>query len=252
MSKLNIYVDGSWLFRACSKEGALSKKVKGESHFQMDFSKLPNVLLEYAKNKDSSCAKLGDMYLCISVFSTNVTGKFNNDENIKKNIKARELFAKSAVSCGFSDEAIIRPKLAQWIVDSYNNHNIQEKQVDTTLVALLVRDAINKRGDFFAVITGDADVIPAIKIAYPEYAKNVFVVTTHPEQLKKEERQSSFALSDFKCCIDQFYLEENAISIMKGDDNHICSSCNEIFTGSSHIPSKIRKYYCSECYQART
>ena len=45
----------------------------------------------------------------------------------------------------------------------------QEKQVDTTVVALLVRDAIEHPDDCFALVAGDADILPAIQVAYPNY-----------------------------------------------------------------------------------
>src|SRR5262249_52795757 len=111
--------------------------------------------------------------------------------------EARERFVQSAFEVGYNDRAVYRPKMKSWILEKLRQKQYQEKQVDATVVALLVKFAITKPHDVHAVITGDVDVLPAIKVAYPEYSKNVFIATTHPDELAAERRATSFSLTNF-------------------------------------------------------
>ena len=83
----------------------------------------------------------------------------------------------------------------------------REKQVDSTVVALLVKSAITHPQDYHALVTGDADMIPAITTAFPEYTKNILVVSTHPDELDPKHRQSSFSYLDFSFDLPPFFLQ---------------------------------------------
>lgn len=74
----------------------------------------------------------------------------------------------------------------------------------TTVVAMLVKYAITHQGDYFAILAGDADILPAINIAYPEFTNNVCLVTTHPDEMDHSPesvkfRQKSMAISAALC-----------------------------------------------------
>jgi hypothetical protein len=138
-----------------------------------------------------------------------------------------------------------------WILEKLRSKRYQEKQVDATVVALLVRSAITRPEDVHVVITGDADVLPAIKVAYPEYSKNVFIATTHPDELTAERRQTSFSLSNFDFEISPYYLQEHAEILMQGEHVYLCAHCNKVFSRPKPVPAKARPC-CAPCHAKRT
>lgn len=138
-----------------------------------------------------------------------------------------------------------------WILEKLRLKRYQEKQVDATVVALLVRSAIVSPDDVHVVITGDADVLPAIKVAYPEYSRNVMVATTHPDELKAENRQTAFSLSHFDFDIPPFYLQDHAANILGGAHVYACAHCHKAFARPKPIPAKARPC-CFHCNKQRT
>lgn len=262
MSKLNVFIDGSWLFKACAPEKALAYKLEyPDRSFQLDFMKLNNELLAHAKKTRSQCTALGNLYFSTSIFSLpddldewpseRDDVSMSDIENVRKSTHARERFAEKAVQSGYSENAIFRPRLKGWMIDKLKDHRFQEKQVDATVVALLVKYAITNPNDVHVIITGDADILPAIRVAYPEYSENVFVATTHPDQLRSESRQTAFALADFNYQISPFYLEQNADNLLQGDNVYTCGHCHKVFARPKAIP-KSALACCSPCHQTRT
>lgn len=262
MAKLNVFVDGSWLFKACAPERALAFRLEyPDRAFQLDFSKLTSSLLEHANCAVGECAELGEMFFSTSIFSLpEDLDEWPNErddvssadiENLRKSTIAREKFSEKAIQAGFSEKAIFRPRLKGWMIERLREHRFQEKQVDATIVALLVKSAITNPSDVHAIITGDADILPAIKVAYPEYSKNVFVATTHPDQLKTESRQTSFALADFDYTVPPFFLEQSAKEILQGDNVYECVHCSKVFARAKAIPKKGQPC-CSPCNKKRT
>lgn len=262
MPKLNVFIDGSWLFKACAPERALAYRLEyPDRTFHLDFSKLASSLLEHARSAIPECSDLGEMYFSTSIFSLpDDLDEWANErddvsaadiENVRKSTYARERFSEKAIQAKFSDKAIFRPRLKGWMLERLRDHRFQEKQVDATVVALLVKFAITQPEDVHVIVTGDADVLPAIRVAYPEYSKNVFVATTHPDQLKVESRQTSFALADFDYTIAPFFLEQNAAKILQGENVYSCGHCGKIFSRPKAIPKQALAC-CSPCHQKRT
>jgi hypothetical protein len=137
------------------------------------------------------------------------------------------------------------------MIQRLRDRRFQEKQVDATVVALLVRSAITNAGDYHVIITGDADVLPAIKVAYPKYSENVFVATTHPDQLQAESRQTSFALADFDYRIPPYFLDEYVKSFLDGAYVYACGHCGKVFARPSPVPARSRPC-CNPCHRTRT
>lgn len=266
MSKLHIYIDGSWLFKVCNKTSALAKhmadnKLNETKHFPMDFEKLNTQLLKHAQVHNAACTEHGDLFFCTSIFNApndldnwpNSDGDIT-DSDIKRtrsNIYARERFAKSALDSGYSDEALLRPQLKKHHIKNIKNNVHQEKQVDTTVVALLIKNAFFYSEDFHCVISGDADIMPAIKVAYPEFAKNVFVATSHPDELLPEDRMTSYEIANFDFNVPIFYFQENIEHLMAGDHVYQCRnhSCMGYFSQSNPMPSG-KQPYCYNCRRA--
>lgn len=249
MQKLNIFVDGSWLFKVCKAGSALSKGTADSAYpFPFDFSGFVSSLVEHVKEK-SGVKELesGKLVFCTSIFDLpeNFDEWPNNNPAIlpekveltKRLVHAKNEFCNKAKSAGFSDEAEFHVKMKPWIMSALDNDSYQEKQVDTTLVALLVKSAFDNPNDYHAIVSGDADMLPALRVAYPDYTKNVLVVTTHPDELDAEHKMSSYSYLDYKCDIDPFYFQVNLESIMEGNNKYRCNECHKLFSTLKPIPA---------------
>lgn len=160
----------------------------------------------------------------------------------KSAVFAREQFIKGAAAAGFRTAAVYRPKIRDYIIRKLADRRYQEKQVDTSVVALLVRYAITQPENFHAVITGDSDILPAISVAYPEFTRNVFLVSTHPDELNAAHRQTSFSYLDFSFDIEPFFLQnkENVEKILTGEYVHRCEECGRVFRIQGPLPRRAR------------
>jgi len=262
LSKLNIFIDGSWLFKACAPGLVLASKTENSGQgVRLDFSRLNQALLDHVKKTAPDCDAHGELFLATSLFSLpddfdKWSERFDyvqpeHIEKMKRNQHARESFVQAALRAGYSEDAIYRPLLKEWIWKRLIEDRYQEKQVDATVVALLVRSAITRPGDYHCVITGDSDILPAIKVAYPQYSENVFVATTHPDELKAEHRQTSFSLGNFAFEIPPFYLQDHLQDIIQGEYVYSCAECHKVFVRSRPIPARARPY-CFACMNYRT
>lgn len=99
--------------------------------------------------------------------------------------------------------------IREHIIRRLKERKYQEKQVDASVVALLVRSAITRGDDYHLVITGDADILPGMRVAYPEFTKNVLVCTTHPDELNKRHRQTAHALVEAEFKVPPFYCSSS-------------------------------------------
>ncbi len=262
MSQLNVFIDGSWLFKACGPERVLANRTEWPSQaFPLSFAKLDAALLAHIGGVQPHCNALGDRYLSTSIFTLpddfdSWPDQFDqftvdNVETTRKAVAAREAFARAATSAGYLADAIYRPRLKGYMLEKLIAKRYQEKQVDASVVALLVRSAITKPHDCHVVITGDADVLPAVKVAYPQYSKNVFIATTHPDELKAENRQTSYSLNNFDFEIPPFYLQDAAVAIIDRPHAYTCANCGKVFGRERAIPSRSRPY-CIPCSRTRT
>jgi len=271
--KLNIFIDGSWLFKV--QNGVLkSKRIKSERNKPVfiDFTKLSNLILTHVqKSGFSYCKQYDERHCCISVLTppSNIDSwegkkicelnryQRNNNyilkkadlEKVKKNCYVRDNFARSAITAGFEANSIIRPDLKPWMIENLSKGRFQEKQVDTTVVALLVRSAITKGDDIHAIVAGDADILPAIKIAYPEFSKNIVIVTTHPDELKAEYRQTSFTYQEEEFDIPALYIQDYVKDIIWGNIIE-CSNCHGLYELTRQVDPK-RRNYCRDCELTR-
>ncbi len=123
-------------------------------------------------------------------------------------VKRREDLVAEAVKAGYRTDAVYRPPIRDYIIRKLADGKYQEKQVDTSVVAFLVRSAIARAEDHHVVITGDScDILPAVRVAYPEFTRNVFVATTHPDELNPSHRQTAFSLVDFEFQVPPFFMQ---------------------------------------------
>jgi hypothetical protein len=261
MANLNIFIDGTWLFRVCQPDGVLANRTESPLYsFKLDFQKLTESLVAHI-HRNGSDLDIGDRYLSTSIFTIprgveewaeqdpNIT--VADIEKVRKGAFARDRMVQNAVGAGFNDSAVYRPLLRPFMFEKLKNRTFQEKQVDATIIALLVRSAITQGGDFHAFVTGDSDLLPAIRVAYPEYSRNVLLVTTHPDELKASHRQTSFSYTDFQFDISPFFLQDHVKEIIVGEHVYECANCKKIFVRLNRIPVRSRPY-CNDCQQSRT
>jgi hypothetical protein len=262
VSRLHIFIDGTWLFRACAPDQILSAKTEYPGNrFEMDFSKLSRALLTHVQSHDLGCNGLGDLFFATSIFrlpdnfahwpAEHEGIRIEDIERTRRNVAARRAFADRSLAAGFSRDAIYEPPIKGYIVRKLRKGEYQEKQVDTAVVALVVRSAILYGRDFHAVITGDADLLPAITVAYPEYSRNIFIATTHPDELRAEHRQTAWSLNDFAFEIEPYYLQDHIEEIVAGEHVYTCSNCRRVFVRRDPIPTRARPY-CKPCFETRT
>ncbi|WP_016948715.1 NYN domain-containing protein [Anabaena sp. PCC 7108] len=248
MSKLHIFIDGTWLFKVCSPDAALASATDRPTYtFSIDWHKFDAAIKQHIEQQSGHNLDLGERVLATSIFT--LPGNFDDWSNLfpaitsnrvnktKRVVYAKDRFVQAALDAGYSDIAIFRPEIKDWIIPKLEDRSYQEKQVDTTVVALLVKSAITQPDDYHAVVTGDADMIPAIKTAYPEYTENILIVSTHPDELNALHRQSSFSYFDFKFDLEPFYLKQNADKIIAGNNTYKCVECSKVFTTNNKVPS---------------
>lgn len=259
MSKLHVYIDGTWLFKVV-EGGVFDRFLVEPRFFSIDFKKLNALMLKHISAQHPECTELGNLYFVTSLFK--IPADFNswvgktithpygdqtveltqsNIEKTKRNVAERKKFADAAVAAGYARQCIFEINLQEWMLLNLLHHELryQEKQVDTTVVALLVRDAIEHPEDCFALVAGDSDILPAIQVAYPNYTQNVFPVLTSPNERDGRHRQTSFKYSqyDFQC--DTLVLQNHVDDIMAGNV-YRCTECHKFFTTFNPIdPQKI-------------
>lgn len=259
--RLHIFVDGSWLFRACSGGSVLAGKTETTDRpFSLDFNKLNATLLNHVQSHDPNCDSLGEMYFAISIFE--FPPDFDNWPQIyqgitpetitrtRMNSQARTMFTEAAINSGYSRDVVYPVRVKEWTIRNLMNGTYQEKQVDASVVALLVRSAITSPRDYHAFITGDSDILPAIRVAYPEYTNNVIVVSSHPDELRAEHRQASFSLNNFNFDVPPFFLQQHAAEIMAGDWIYTCTECGKVFCRPRPVPQR-KQPFCRNCYIMR-
>ena len=253
MPKLNVFIDGTWLFVQCGPGQSLANASdQPDFPFPLDFSKLNNALLSHIQNSDVRCTEIGDCYFVTSIFSLpddfddwpNRYVQLTSEqvERAKRVVHAREQFARRALDARYKQDAIFRPPIREYIIRRLSEGRYQEKQVDTTVVALIVRSAIEHPDDVHVLLTGDADILPAVRVAYPAYTRNVAIATTHPDELQRRHRQTAFALLDFDFRIPPFFLQDKADKLIEGIHVHRCGECGKVFSLANPLPKYSRPY----------
>lgn len=255
MSKLHVFIDGTWFFKVVTGN-VFDRFIYSKKFFEIDFNKLNSVMLKHVSVQRPECTEIGNLHFVTSIFDlppnfdswTNKPlgqGIILSAENIKKTkqtINERLKFSNAAIDAGYDKDCIFHIPLQDWMLLNLLHPELryQEKQVDTTVVALLVKEAIENPNDCFALVAGDADILPAIHVAYPNYTKNVFPVLTSPDEQECKNRQTSFKYSQYNFDINTLVLQNCIGDIMKGNV-YKCTNCHKYFTTLNPIsPENIK------------
>ena len=249
MGRLNVFVDGTWLLHQCSAGGSLAYATDDPEHrFALDFDKFNDALVHHVRNAGCDCEGIGQAYISTSIFSlpadfaewpSRFDGISSDQiERVQYAVRLREQLVARAAGAGYLQDAVYRPPIRDYIIRKLADGRYHEKQVDTSVVALLVRSAITQQDDHHAVVTGDSDILPAVRVSYPEFTRNVFVATTHPDELRPSHRQTAFSLVDFAFDVPPFFLQnkDNAMKILEGAHVHRCEECGLIFAMPQPVP----------------
>ncbi|MFP4008332.1 MAG: hypothetical protein ACLFQP_00015 [Halothece sp.] len=248
MARIHFFIDGTWLFKVCGINSALSNRTALNGPFRLDWTKFDSAIKEHIEQQSGSNIEMGERVIVTSIFT--LPDDFNDWPNrfpditveqvskTQKVINAREYFIRGALNAGYLDIGVLRPEIERWIIHALGDDSYREKQVDTTVVALLVKSAITRPDDYHVMVAGDADMIPAIRVAYPDYTKNVLIVSTHPDELDRHHRQSSFSYFNFTFDLPPFYLQTHADKIIWGNHVYNCIECGKIFSTGNPIPER--------------
>lgn len=255
MSKLNVFIDGTWLFKVV-EGNVFNRFVERPDLFDIDFSKLNRLMIDHVRRQRPDCTEMGECHFVTSIFNLppdfdkwvgkvithpyggqSITVYPKNIVETKKSIQRRTEFAQNAIDAGYDTRDIFHIDLQEWILLNilHSELRYQEKQVDTTVVALLVKSVFMNSGDCFALVAGDADILPAISVAFPQFTKNVFPVLTSANERDGRNRQTSFKYWEFDFEIDTLILQNNVGDIMKGNV-YRCTECQKFFTTINPIP----------------
>lgn len=197
MKNIHLFVDGTWLFKTCKPGGFLAKlTATPEQRFKMDFQKFVGFVESELSDVLGSTICCGKKYIASSVFD--IAGlnppidkwpEAYTDEGItpemivrfRNNITARTNFIDNAVKFGGFFYDANHESLKPHIVVAIANDDYREKQVDSKVQAELIDcGKENKLSAYYAVLTGDLDMMPALKKSYPEWSDNVILLTTEP------------------------------------------------------------------------
>ena len=264
MSKLHIYIDGSWLIKLCAPNGLFQARMQPGNHFVLDFEELKQAVFAHVSSLKPDCTEIGNCYFITSVFSlppdfTSWAGRVVENSQLtqdqiaktSRNVIMRQDYVNRALSAGYEQSGIINVPIKEWMIPKLANYKYQEKQVDTTVVALLVRDAITKTEDFFAIIAGDSDILPAINIAYPQFTQKLCLVTMHPDQLSAVHRQTSFSFLQYQYSIEPLFLNTIVEKFASGAYVYRCANCGKVYLAQAPI-ARFSQPFCLICSRTRT
>lgn len=257
----HLFIDGSWLFRACADNGVLANRTCDSTvAFDIDFNKMKAGILKHINDNGVACSGWKTLNFVTSILE--IPSDINTwaghhpgctADNIRKllnNITARNHFAQKAIDAGFDPSIILRPMLKPYMVKKIAEKAFQEKQVDTTVVALLIKSAFQNPNDVHVFITGDADILPAIQVAYPQYTQQVLLATSHPDELNAIHRSSSYSLSQFTFSLPVFYFQDHIKDLLTGDFIFQCDNCAKYYSSRTEF-SALQRPRCSKCMRLR-
>lgn len=262
MAKVHIFIDGSWLFKACSKYGVLAQKFYRPEKFKVDFTRLQELIVRHILEKNEVCnakeLELGDCFNFMSILNlpedfADWEGKKIGDvvvgkDNIKitsEEVKKRKEFAEASFEAGFEKKAVLEVDLKEWMLANLINGCFQEKKIDTMLVVTFIKYVLRKPKDYFAIVTGDADMLPAIEFANEGFTNNICLVITSPDENKKYI-STAFGYTKYKFDTPTIYLQDHIKDIVAGSYIYTCASCSKVFKTKVEI-TRICEHNCTIC-----
>jgi len=227
---------------------------KSSGGFRLDFTKLAAEVGKFLEMKSPTAAmKPGKLYFYTAIFQVDEppSPDLGDISFIMKSIYARQYFIKEAEAGGFDCSGVNWVPLRKHIAEKLRDHQYQEKMVDTSVVARLVEQAIRHPRRMHVLITGDRDMLPALRTVCPKYTKSIALATTHPDQYDRFNSQSSFALSAFDFVSEPMYLERHVEQLVAGEDVYTCANCRKVFVATSKLGIRENPV-CDQCKSQRS
>jgi hypothetical protein len=259
--KFNVYIDGTWLFYQCAPGNILANRMEfPDNRFPLDFSRLLETfrgqLTERvaATGGEPAALDTGSLYFYTAIFDIPDTPEpeWPDIDEVRRNAEARWRFASGALNAGFDREGIFKVPLRLWIIERLRERRYQEKMVDTSVVARLVEQSIADPERLHLLVSGDLDMLPAIRTVVPDYTDRVVLACTHPDQYNRGEAQSAFRLAHFGFRYDPIFLERSIEGILGGDHVYRCSNprCSRFFVRPRPVPRGANPI-CKPCSDTR-
>lgn len=254
MSKLHVYIDGTWLYNQCGRERTLTQYVESD-YFFVDFAKLNAKLVKYIQEQSGVIVQPGGgLWYYTSIIRNIPDNDFdgNSLERLKKSSYAKEQTVKTAQSAGYDVSGVFEVPFQHWMPKQIGAGLFQEKMVDTSLVARMVLSSVQNPDDFHILVSGDLDMMPAISLVVPKYLERVILFTTNPNQWDPNMQQTSKRLTDYDFSYGPLYFDDVIKDIVLGKYVYTCDhpTCSVVLTRQKPIPTGDRPY-CRVHFAAR-
>jgi hypothetical protein len=252
--RFNVYVDGSWLFHQCSRQGILADHtVTPEANFPLDFTKLVATIGEhFTPATEAAKLKPGELHYFTSLVDLSALRGATPvvPEWIERNVAARRSVLERAHAAGFDPTGTFAVPVSESVLARLIAGTYHEKQVDVALAVRLVERAIAKPQRLHVLVTGDLDMLPALQTISPTYTTSLALVTTHPDQFQRDRGQSSFQLNGFDFVAEPLYLEQVVNRIVEGEYVYTCAKCTKVFVRDTAVAA-LRSPWCTGCARDR-
>jgi hypothetical protein len=255
-AKLNIVIDGSP--RSAMGLAPLSTAAPQKNHdVNLNFKALDALLLKHLLKHVGVRAELGERHLVASLFvpSPDFDAWPDTDRALfgrrhtKQDMEVRNRLVQTALDAGYSGDAVYRIPLRKWMLRSPTYH---EDHLAATVSALLAASITRSPNDYHCVVTDNADILAAVRVACPQSREKLFIAAIRREVLFSENRRTmvSTAESDFR--IPPFVLADH-VSLLAHEGHVVlgsyvfeCARCHEKFTRHRPIPAKV-PLLCASC-----
>jgi DNA-directed RNA polymerase subunit RPC12/RpoP len=235
-----VTIDGSFLTKLAAPGGVLaSRTVHRAAPFPIDFSKLDVALLAFASKSGFDRVGVGTRVFVTSIFDLPDDleewprkHRFSDAsiQTLRRCSFARERVAETASASGYVPR-IFRPLLQPWMLQQLMAGTYREKLVDSEVVARTTEIALTQRDAVNIVLTGDADITPALR-----YSDRILLAAAEPGRGSPREWGDRGI----------FVIEQHAAKLMAGEYVWTCPRCSRIFATRNPIPGRslIR---CNSC-----
>jgi len=244
MSKIMIFIDGSWLYRNIPRLSG----VYGQQDFRLDFGKLPQVL------SAELCRQLGTD--SVDVVRTYLFGSYASNYDLRdEDAVRRQQDFFDMLKEEYHYELDIYPinfkgrRLRRADRDAKDTFEPQEKCVDISLAtAMLYYAAIPHAYDIAVAVVGDKDFIPVLQYVR-RLGKRVAIASIKGSCAQEyADPKDETRVKDF----DLIWLEDLLDRLELKYERHVLECQSPMHKGDRSVsttfhPRKGQKFFCPEC-----
>jgi hypothetical protein len=243
VTSVSVTIDGSYLHKAIAPNQALSQKtIHPDRPFWIDFSKLDNALIAYARQQGFQIDQISERTFVSSIFAVpedfeDWPRRYGIHPKVIERFKycnfARERTLAQATTQGYQP-VVYRPALQQWMLEKLSRGDYREKLVDTEVAVRTTEIGITRPDTLHIVLTGDRDITPALRYG----SERILLAATGP------------GIGSPREWVDRkmFVLEEHVAEIMAGNHIYECPNCHGFFATKKAIPPRTM-VRCKQCWR---